>query len=177
MLKESLYRLLGQTAGGVFNILNVLMGGNLPPFGSVCIVVREKDRYLLLEQLDGKTVLPGGFMRWREDPVETAQRECEEETGLQVRVLEMIGCFSCPAPSLLRMSTLTLVYSAEIAGGYLRQALEGRPCWVSEAEARERLDSHYQPFFEGYTRHAPQQAPYLQEARPERRGARPRSNS
>lgn len=177
MLKESLYRLLGQTAGGCFNILNLLMAGNLPPFGSVCVVVRERDRYLLLEQSDGKVVLPGGFMRWREDPVDTARRECEEETGLQVRVLEMIGCFSCPAPSRLLMSTLTLVYSAEITGGYLRQAVEGRPYWVSETEASERLAPRYQPFFEGYMRRQSQQATLLQEVELKPPKARPRPNS
>lgn len=158
MLKESLYNLLGKTAGGFFNVLNLLLGGNLPPFGSVCVVVKEEDRYLVLEQSNGKTIFPGGFMRWREDPLETARRECEEETGLQVRVLDMIDCFSCPAISHLQMSTLTLVYSAKIVGGSLRQAIEGRPCWFSETEAQRSLDPRHRLFFENYLRYYHQRA-------------------
>lgn len=158
MLRESLYRLLGRTAGCSFNVLNFLLRGNLPPFGSACVVVKEKDLYLLLIQEHGKTVLPGGFMRWREDPLETARRECEEETGLQVRIQDMIGCFSCPSDEAWQMSTLTLVYSAQIAGGRLHRAFEGRPIWCSEAEALQRLELRSRRFFEGYLRYYHQPA-------------------
>lgn len=163
MLKERLYLLLGQTAGGFFNVLNLLMGGNLPPFGSVCVVVKEQERYLVLEQMCGDLVLPGGFMRWREDPLATARRECEEETGIQIRVLEMVDCFSCPATKHIGMSTLALIYSAERVGGKLRQGIEGRPMWVSEAEARQRLAPRQQPFFEGYLLHTQRQVTRLLE--------------
>jgi 8-oxo-dGTP diphosphatase len=150
VLRERLYRLLGKTAGGCFNILNLLLRGNLPPFGGVCVIIREHERYLLLEQSHGKVVLPGGFMRWMEDPLEAARRESEEETGLQVRVQDLIGCFSCPSDHYLRMSTLTLVYSAQIVGGRLHQVVEGRPVWCTEAEALQRLEARYRRFLEGY---------------------------
>lgn len=153
MLKEWLYRLLGRTASRCFHLMNMLMGGNLPPFGSVCAVIRDGERYLVLSQSHGKTVLPGGFMRWQEDPLEAVLRECREETGLQVRVDDLIGCFSCPSHNAWRMSTLTLVYSVQVAGGQLRQAVEGRPLWYSEAEALEQLEPGYQRFFAGYLRH------------------------
>ena len=158
MLKESLYRLLGKTAAVCFNLLNLLLRGNLPPFGSVCLVIKEGERYLLLVQSTGQVVLPGGFMRWFEDPLATALRECEEETGLQVRVLDTIGPFSCPSDRFWRMSTLTLVYSAQIVGGSLRQVLEGRPTWCSEGEALQRLDPRCRPFFESYLHHSQQDA-------------------
>jgi ADP-ribose pyrophosphatase YjhB (NUDIX family) len=147
VLKETLYRYLGFTAAVSFNLLNLLLRGNLPPFGSACVLIREGERYLLLERSNGKAGLPGGFMRWRENPMETAIRECREETGLQVRILDLIGCFPNPTNSWHRMSTLTMVYSAEISGGRMRQALEGRPGWFLEAEASRRLDPLYQPLF------------------------------
>lgn len=153
VIKETFYRWLGRIAGGSFNLLNVFLRGNLPPFGNVCLVVREGERYLLLVRENGHVSLPGGFMRWRERPEETAVRECAEETGLQIRVLDLIECVSCPAGSSLRMSTLTLVYSAEIAGGSMRRALEGRPGWFTEAEVRQSLDAHYLRFFDGYLRY------------------------
>jgi ADP-ribose pyrophosphatase YjhB (NUDIX family) len=152
VVKENLYRLLGKTAGGCFNLLNILLRGNLPPFGSVCVVVEEQGRYLLLVQSHGKVCLPGGFMRWMEDPLETARRECAEETGLQVRVRDFIGCFSCPSDHAMRMSTLTMVYSTQIAGGRLRRRAEGKPVWCTEAEALERLELRYRRFLEAYLR-------------------------
>jgi len=153
LLKESLYRLLGRTAGGFFNSLNLLLKGNLPPFGSVCVIIKKGERYLLLEQSHGKVVLPGGFIRWREDPLDAAMRECKEETGLQVRILDMIGCFSCPSDGPWRMSTLTLIYSGEISGGRLRRAIEGHPMWCLEAEVGQRLELRARRFFEAYLRY------------------------
>src|SRR5579883_1836587 len=150
VLRENLYRLLGCGASICFNAVNLLLVGNLPPFGSACVVIKEGERYLLLEHSNGKVGLPGGYIRWREEPEETARRECREETGLEVRLGDLVGCFSTPTASWARMSTLTVLYSAEIAGGHLRQALEGRPGWFSAEEARQRLDPYYQRLFEGY---------------------------
>jgi 8-oxo-dGTP diphosphatase len=90
VLREKLYNLLGLGASVCFHLLNLLLRGNLPPFGSVCVVVKKGERYLLLERSSGKMTLPGGFMRWREEPQETARRECREETGLEVRVGERL---------------------------------------------------------------------------------------
>lgn len=152
-LKENLYRCLGFVAGLSFNLLNLLLNGNLPPFGSACVVVRRDERYLVLEHENGNLCLPGGFVRWREDPIETAARECREETGLAVDILDLVGCFFTPARSWGRMSTLTMLYSARLRGGHLHQALEGRPCWLLEAEVRRRLTAYYQPLFESYLRY------------------------
>ncbi len=169
VLREGLYRLLGYAAASFFHGLNLLMGGNLPPFGSVYVVVREQGRYLLLEQMDGTVVLPGGFMRWHEKPPETGRRECEEETGIQVRVGEMVECFSCPATAHSHMSTLALIYRAEVSGGSLRHSIEGRPRWFSESEARQRLARRCQPFFESYLRFSQRRTP---ETPPEHEEAR-----
>lgn len=134
------------------------MAGNLPPFGHVHVLVKEQERYLILEAPNGKAVLPGGFMRWREDPRETGRRECEEETGMQVRVLELLGCLSFPSRSRRHLSMLTLVYRAEVTGGHLRGSIEGRPLWLSEEEVKQRLPSRYRTLFEEYAHSAHQPA-------------------
>lgn len=157
MLKQRLYLFLGWVAGLFFNVLSFFIRGNLPPFGSVCLVVRDGERYLCLEHTKGGLALPGGFMRWRERPQETGRRECEEETGMQVRMLDMVACISLPGKSFADMSTLTIVYSAEVIEGNLRPALEGRPGWFTEAEAQRRLRPRYQPLFESYLRYYRQQ--------------------
>src|SRR5919201_3305274 len=42
----------------------------------------------------GKWTMPGGAMEWGEDPVETAVRELEEETGLHAEIGHVVGVFS-----------------------------------------------------------------------------------
>jgi len=95
-------------------------------------------------------VFPGGFMRWREYPAETAQREVREETGLEVRLLDTIGTYSNKSTRLVRLSTLTIAFTGEVVGGSLKSGIEGRPCWLDEAHMRKRLASHYIPMFEDY---------------------------
>ena len=139
MLKNLLYRVFKRLVGVCFNILNLLLAGNLPPFGSVCVVVEDQGKYLVVERAEGSLVFPGGFMRWRENPVQAARRECEEETGLRVKVNGLIGCSSNIGENFTRMSSLSIIYEAEVAGGELKQSIEGRPCWIDEAELRKRV--------------------------------------
>ncbi len=40
------YSLLKKLVGIFFNILNILLAGNLPPFGCVCVIVEDQDKYL-----------------------------------------------------------------------------------------------------------------------------------
>jgi ADP-ribose pyrophosphatase YjhB (NUDIX family) len=38
--------------------------------------------------------MPGGAMEWGEDPLETAEREMQEETGLSAELGRVLGVFS-----------------------------------------------------------------------------------
>jgi len=82
VLKRILYRVLRKSVGFSFNILNVCLVGNLPPQGCISVIVEDQGRYLLLKRPKGTLVFPGGFMRWREHPSQTAVRECKAETCL-----------------------------------------------------------------------------------------------
>ena len=105
-MRALLYDLLKRGASLYFNTLNVLLGGNLPPFGSAAVIVEEQDCYLVVELPGGRVVFPGGFMTWREDPKRTAQREAQEETGLLVSVDHLIGTYFCASDSFMNMSTV-----------------------------------------------------------------------
>ncbi|SRR6266702_157876 len=136
-----------------FNILNLMLGGNLPPLGSASVMVEEQNRYLVVESPDGSIVFPGGFTRWREHPMQTALREAREETGLHLRLGDMVGYYSTISRSFAQMSTLTIIYHAEVVGGELRGSIEGRPHWRSEAELRNEPKFRHEEMLEGYLRY------------------------
>ncbi len=59
--------------------------------------VLDGDRLLLTRRSDnGEWCLPGGGVDPGERPAETAQREVLEETGLAVRVTDLLGVYSDP---------------------------------------------------------------------------------
>jgi ADP-ribose pyrophosphatase YjhB (NUDIX family) len=150
VVKNLLYRMLKGSVGIFFNILNLLLAGNLPPFGCVSIVVMDRDSYLVIERPEGGFVFPGGFMRWRESPVQTALREGMEETGLRLEVNELIGYSSTVSDRLTRMSTLTLIYYAEVVSGELKNSIEGRASWCDEAHLLEKIHPLQRGVFDRY---------------------------
>jgi 8-oxo-dGTP pyrophosphatase MutT (NUDIX family) len=58
------------------------------------IVLNEENEILLQHRSDGGWGLPGGIMELGESMEETARREVQEETGLVVGELELMGIFS-----------------------------------------------------------------------------------
>src|SRR5437763_7842290 len=156
VLKSLLYRLFKRLVGVSFNVLSFLLAGNLPPFGCVCVIVEDKDTYLVIERPEGGFVFPGGFMRWRESPVQTIQRECEEETGLHLQVKGLIGCSSTVSENFSRMSTLTVIYQADVVGGELKSSIEGRPSWQDGTELLHLLQQQQKGSLEHFLRYREQ---------------------
>jgi len=150
VLKQFLYRILLGLVPVCFNSLNLLLMGNLPPLGCVCVIVEDEGRFLLLRRPRGTMVFPGGFIRWNEYPAETARREFREETGLEVRLLDTTGTYARKSDGLGHLSTLTVTFAGEVVGGALRGSIEGHPCWLDKAEMGHRLMSHYMSMLEGY---------------------------
>ena len=149
-LKQFLYRTVLGLVPICFNSLNFLLAGNLPPLGSACVIAEDNGRFVLLKRPGGRLVFPGGFMRWREYPAQTARREFREETGLEVRLLDTIGTYAAKSENLKRLSTLTVTFAGEVVGGSLKSGIEGQPCWVDEAAMREALTSHYTVMLDDY---------------------------
>lgn len=152
-----IYDMLKMCVSIFFNILNLALGGKLPPFGSAAVIVHENDRYLVIELPRGRLAFPGGFMNWRENPQQAAEREGKEETGLDLQVKALIGFYSSASSSWLNMSNLSFVYQAHVVGGELRNNIEGSPYWITEADLRGRLDKHNLDIFEDYLRYLERQ--------------------
>lgn len=152
-LKRILYWVLGKLASISFNVLNLCLAGNLPPLGCICVIVEDQGRYLLLRRPGGDLVFPAGFIRWWEPPTRTAQREFKEETGLEIDLQDVVGCYSYVSTRFDRMSTLTLTYCGKVTSGEMRGSIEGQPCWIDESELRSMLDVQYISMLDDYQEH------------------------
>ncbi len=144
------YQQLKHIVAICFNLLNILLGGNLPPLVCVSTIVEQDGSYLLVERPGGKYVFPGEFMRWHEHPEQAARREGKEETGFDLGIIDIVGYQSYTSRSFYRMSTVNLVYRAKIVSGTLRTSIEGRPYWLSESEFAGKLSPLAQGMFDEY---------------------------
>lgn len=66
-----------------------------PLIGCDTFVCNARQQVLLIQRADnGFWALPGGFHDLHETPAECAAREFLEETGLQIRITQLLGVFS-----------------------------------------------------------------------------------
>lgn len=75
-----------------------------------------------IEPFKGHWDIPGGFLGPDEHPEDGAVREVQEETGLQVRVTDLVGIFVDVYGEGASEHTLNVYYRAEVVGG------EPEPC-------------------------------------------------
>jgi ADP-ribose pyrophosphatase YjhB (NUDIX family) len=106
------------------------------------MIVEQDGRYLAVKLPRGRVVFPGGYMTWREEPKQAAEREGYEETGFRLQADEFIHFYAGTSSSWLQMSTLSFVFYGHIVGGKLRKSAEGQPCWMTEEELRKRVDKY-----------------------------------
>ena len=80
----------------------------------------EKGRLLLVRRgrppFKGRWGLPGGFLDWNERTEECCAREALEETGLKVRVGDLLGVYSDPGRDP-RGHNVTVLYEATRVSG------------------------------------------------------------
>ena len=92
-----------------------------------CAVVFDvaRQKVLLTRRADnGSWCLPGGHMEPGESVAEACQRECREETGLEVRLVRLLGIYSDPNRIIeyadgKRCQIVALCFEAEPTGGTL----------------------------------------------------------
>jgi ADP-ribose pyrophosphatase YjhB (NUDIX family) len=94
------------------------------PKVAVAVLIQKDESVLLARRANtprrGLWTLPAGFVDAGEDPVEAAERECLEETGLQVQVTGLVDVIS--GQEHPRGAHIVIVYRAEIVGGRLEPA-------------------------------------------------------
>ena len=73
----------------------------------------------------GMPALPGGFLEVGETTEQGVVREVSEETGLETRVLRLVGVYSDPSRDP-RGHTVTAAYALERTGGALKAASDAK---------------------------------------------------
>jgi ADP-ribose pyrophosphatase YjhB (NUDIX family) len=104
--------------------LREYVGNDLLLLPSAAALVRDDDgRLLLVRHAElGVWGLPGGAIEPDEQPEEAAVRETEEESGLQVEVVRLLGVFGGPEYRITydngdRTAYVPVVYEARVVGG------------------------------------------------------------
>jgi ADP-ribose pyrophosphatase YjhB (NUDIX family) len=94
------------------------------PKVAAAVLVTQGDSVLLVRRVNepfrGLWTLPAGFVNGGEDPAEAAQRECLEETGLNVRVMRVYDIIS--GREHPRGADFVIIYQAEVLGGEMKAA-------------------------------------------------------
>lgn len=98
-------------------------------------VIRDENRILLAHWNEhGRSgwTLPGGGSEGAEDPIETAVREIEEETGYVAEIDELLGIHTYVVPISDRvqrakepLKAMRVIYTAHVVGGELRTEVNG----------------------------------------------------
>lgn len=89
-----------------------------PKVGAAVLLAQDGKILLVrraVEPEQGKWTLPAGFVEADEDPIETAKRECQEETGLRVEIEGLLDVIHGTEHS--SGASIVIVYFGTIVGG------------------------------------------------------------
>jgi ADP-ribose pyrophosphatase YjhB (NUDIX family) len=91
------------------------------PRVAAAALVEQAGKVLLVRRVNeparGRWTLPAGFVDAGEDPRRAAERECAEETGLEVCAVRLLDVIN--GQEHARGASIVIVYRAEVRGGAL----------------------------------------------------------
>lgn len=115
--------------------------GERRPVLTVDVVIRYRGGYVLVKRLNepfkGWWAIPGGIVEYGETVEQAAIREAKEETGLDVKLLGLIGVYSDPHRDP-RGHYVSIAFLAEAVGGELKPSTDAKEAAVF-TEPPERL--------------------------------------
>lgn len=93
-----------------------------PKIAVSAVTFNSSDDVMLVKRTDKLWTLPGGYADVGFDPVQNAEKEVREETGLEIKVISLIGVYDS---NITRFPTIgsqvyTLAFYAELVGGELK---------------------------------------------------------
>lgn len=97
-----------------------------PKIGADAAIFDDQGRLLLMKRADNeKWCMPCGLQDVGESPAECAVREAREETGLEVRVVQLVGVYTrLPRAQYTPYTLVSVVYLCKVTGGELRRSHE-----------------------------------------------------
>lgn len=103
------------------------LGYITPKVGADAAIFNASGEILLMERSDGSGwCLPCGWVEPNEKPVEAAIREVREETGLEIKVQQLVGVFTrLPSGKHGPHTTIAVVHLCQVVGGELTLSHEG----------------------------------------------------
>jgi ADP-ribose pyrophosphatase YjhB (NUDIX family) len=103
-------------------------------------VVRDGERYLLVEELDGDGnkvwYLPAGGVKWGEDMLAAAIRETREEAGIDIEIVGLLGGDQVVAQDGVA-TKVRMVFLGNMVGGHLKSKADKeslRAVWFHHSE-------------------------------------------
>lgn len=97
-----------------------------PKLGADAAIFDDEGRILLMKRTDNqKWCVPCGLEEVGESPAQCAIREAKEETGLDVRVVQLVDAFTrLPSAEYTPYTLVSVVYLCEVTGGELGSSHE-----------------------------------------------------
>ncbi len=102
---------------------------NQRPVVTVDVLIRKDNGYVFIkrknEPYKGQWAIPGGILEYGENVEQAAKREAKEETGLDVKLIRLVGVYSHPTRDL-REPYISTSYLAEAISGELKAATDAK---------------------------------------------------
>ena len=103
------------------------------PSPTVNVIVENNNMILLVKRsippFTGQLALPGGYIEYGERVEDAAKREVQEETGLEISIVGIVGVYSDPSRNPLKHTISTLFFAVPTSDT-LHQSKEGEPLWI-----------------------------------------------
>lgn len=121
------------------------------PVLAVDILIKKDNGYVFIKRKKAPYkdywAIPGGIVEYGETVVEAAKREAKEETGLDVKLVKLIGVYSDPKRDP-RGHYVSVAYLAEVTSGKLKASDDAKLAKVFEKPPELAFD-HDKIFHDG----------------------------
>ncbi len=105
--------------------------GKSPKIAVDPLIIRENKIVLInrkIKPFKGLLDFPGGMVEYGETVEQAVMREAKEETGLEIKVKDILGVYSSLRRDP-RFHCITIAFIANPIGGKLKGSFEGEPAW------------------------------------------------